>query len=186
MCRRKTYSMQTIEAMCASHNISPEDLLSKSKLLLGSYRRVCWASLGACQLQSDDSYFICDDNIEQALDYLRAYPPNEDRGVFERNLKTLFDSKWMVELVDTAMIQVKEFPDIGERYFEILSKYFLSKFKYCESELLEVLQIERSSYYDRKKEAILVFGLALWGTVLPKLSNILEEEPLEVYNECPD
>ena len=178
--------MQTIEAMCASHNISSEALLAKSKLLLGSYRRVCWASLGACQLQSDDSYFICDDNIEQALDYLRAYPPNEDRGVFERNLKTLFDSKWMVELVDTAMIQVKEFPDSGERYFEILSKYFLSKFKYCESELLEVLQIERSSYYDRKKEAILVFGLALWGTVLPKLSNILEEEPLEVYDECPD
>ena len=91
----------------------------------------------------------------------------------------------MIELVDTAMIQVKEFPDCGERYFEILSKYYLSKFKYCESELLEVLQLERSSYYDRKKEAILVFGLALWGTVLPKLSNILEEEPCP-YIECPD
>ena len=32
----------------------------------------------------------------------------------------------MIELVDTAMIQVKEFPDSGERYFEILSKYYLN------------------------------------------------------------
>ena len=185
MCRRKTYSMQTIEAMCASQNISTSDLLSKSKLLLGSYRRVCWASLGSCELGNEDGYCICDDDIDRALDYLMEYPPDEDRGIFERKLKTLFDSRWMIELVDTAMIQVKEFPDSGERYFEILSKYFLSKFKYGEPELLEILRLERSCYYDRKKEAILVFGLALWGTVLPRLQNMLKEEPLDDYI-CPD
>jgi hypothetical protein len=188
MCRRKTYSMQTIEAMCASQNIEPEDLFIKAKLLLGSYRRVCWASLGSCRTENEDGYCICDENIRQALDYLNTYPPTENRALFERKLKTLFDSRWMVELVDSAMIQVKEFPDSGERYFEILSKYYLSKFKYCESELLEVLQLERSAYYDRKKEAVLAFGLALWGTVLPKIEAILDEDTDDEYdeNECPD
>ena len=183
MCRRKTYSMQTIEAMCASQNIEPEDLFVKAKLLLGSYRRVCWASLGSCRTENEDGYCICDDNIRQALDYLNTYPPTENRAFFERKLKMLFDSRWMVELVDSAMIQVKEFPDSGERYFEILSKYYLSKFKYCESELLEVLQLERSAYYDRKKEAILAFGLALWGTVLPKIEAILDEDLDDEYDE---
>lgn len=185
MCRRKTYSMQTIEAMCASQNISTSDLFLKSKLLLGSYRRICWASLGSWELENEEEYYICDEDIKCALDYLLSYPPNEDRGVFEKNLKMLFDSRWMVELVDTAMIQVKEFPDNGERYFEIISKYFLSKFKFCESELLQVLQLERSSYYDRKKEAILVFGLALWGTVLPRLINLLRDAPIDNFS-CPD
>ena len=69
----------------------------------------------------------------------------------------------MVELVDSAMIQVKEFPGMGEEYFEILSKFFLSKVRYSENDLLDVLKMERSRYYDRKKEAILIFGLALWG-----------------------
>lgn len=182
MCRRKTYSMQTIEAMCASQDIEPEALFIKAKLLLGSYRRVCWASLGSCRLDNDDGYCICDDQIERALDYINAYPPNENRSVFERNLKTLFDSRWMVELVDSTMIQVKEFPDNGERYFEILSKYYLSKYKYCESELLEILQLERSAYYDRKKEAILAFGLALWGTVLPKIKLFLSENPQDDFD----
>lgn len=183
MCRRKTYSMQTIETMCASENIEPEDLFAKTKLLLGSYRRVCWAVLGSCRTENEEGYCICDDSVKQALDYLKTYPPTENRSVFERNLRMLFDSRWMVELVDSAMIQVKEFPDNGERYFEILSKYYLSKFKYCESELLEVLQLERSAYYDRKKEAVLAFGLALWGTVLPRIECFLEENPLDEFDE---
>ena len=54
-------------------------------------------------------------------------------------------------------------------------KFYLSKFKYSEADMLEALNLERSTYYDRKKEAILVFGLALWGTVLPKLSMMLRQ-----------
>ena len=34
--------------------------------------------------------------------------------------------------------------------------------------------MERSTYYDRKKEAILLFGLSLWGTAIPKLKDFLE------------
>ena len=101
-------------------------------------------------------------------------------------MEWLFDTRWMVELVDSAMIQVKEFPATGEEYFEILSKFFLGKFKYSEADLLDVLKMERSRYYDRKKEAILIFGLALWGTVLPKVKIILDEEPLLDFTECPD
>ena len=81
----------------------------------------------------------------------------------------------MVELFDDTMVQVKEFPDAGEIYFEILSKAYLSKFKYNEADMLEMLRIERSAYYDRKKEATLVFGIALWGTVLPKLNVMLQQ-----------
>ena len=48
--------------------------------------------------------------------------------------------------------------------------------------MLEILDMERSSYYDRKKEAILLFGLSLWGTAIPKLKDFLdnarEEEAL--------
>ena len=41
--------------------------------------------------------------------------------------------------------------------------------------MLDILSLERSTYYDRKKEAILVFGLAMWGTVLPKLALMLQQ-----------
>ena len=183
MCRRKTTAMQTIEAMCASHDMKIDDLTAKSKLLLKSYRRVCWASLGSFQLRNDDGYCICSEDIDKALDYLYSYSPHEELGIFEQNLKKLFDSRWMVELVDDTMVQVKEFPDSGVLYLEILQKCFLNKYKYTEAELLEILKIERSRFYDRKKEAILAFGLALWGTVLPRIATIMESES---GFECPD
>ena len=175
MCRRKSKAMDSISAMCVGQNIEPDVLFQKAKLVLGAYRRVCWASLGTLQIESDADFYICDDDIGQALDYLNNYSPNIDRHEFERNLKMLFDSRWMVELFDDTMIQVKEFPDGGDTYFDILSKAYLSKFKYSESDMLDMLRLERSTYYDRKKEAILVFGLALWGTVLPKLSLMLQQ-----------
>lgn len=64
---------------------------------------------------------------------------------------------------------------------------YLNRFKYRESEMLEVLNMERSTYYDRKKEAILLFGLSLWGTAIPKLKDFLEsarEEEALCYCEC--
>ena len=53
--------------------------------------------------------------------------------------------------------------------------------------MLEVLNMERSTCYDRKKEAILLFGLSLWGTAIPKLKDFLEsarEEEALCYCEC--
>lgn len=35
--------------------------------------------------------------------------------------------------------------------------------------------MERSRFYDRKKEAIIVFGLALWGSAIPQLKNFLSD-----------
>jgi hypothetical protein len=118
---------------------------------------------------------------EIALEYLQTYSPTEERAAFERKLKSLFDSRWVMELVDDAMMQVKEFPDTGDQYFEILSKCYLSSMKYPETDLLEILQMERSCYYDRKKEAVLAFGLAMWGTIIPRMKSILEDE-----SGCPD
>ena len=175
MCRRKSKAMNSVSAMCISQNMNPDVLFQKSKLLLGAYRRVCWASLGTLEIVNDADFYICDDDIGTALEYLQSYAPDTDRHEFEKNLRMLFDSRWMVELFDDTMVQVKEFPDAGEIYFEILSKAYLSKFKYNEADMLEILRIERSAYYDRKKEATLVFGIALWGTVLPKLNVMLQQ-----------
>jgi hypothetical protein len=62
-------------------------------------------------------------------------------------------------------------------YFEILSKTYLSSIRYPESDLLETLQMERSCFYDRKKEAVLAFGLAMWGTIIPRMQAAID---------CPD
>ena len=179
MCRKKSTAMQSIATICSVQNFDADELQAKAKLLLGSYRHVCWSAFGVCQHDANDSFCVCDIEIQKAINYLYSFPPAEEKDVFERNLQALFDPRWLVELVDSAMLQVKEFPKTGDKYFTILSKFYLSKFKFAEPDLLEILQMERSKYYDLKKEAVLVFGLALWGTVLPKIQSIIDKAPLD-------
>ena len=122
-----------------------------------------------------------------ALIYLENFAPDEARERFEERIRSLFETKWIIELVDMAMLKIREYPDKGALYCEIISKAYLNRFKYRESEMLEVLNMERSTYYDRKKEAILLFGLSLWGTAIPKLKDFLEsarEEEALCYCEC--
>lgn len=58
---------------------------------------------------------------------------------------------------------------MAERYsFEIISKCYLSRWKYTEDEMINLLNMERSRFYDRKKEAVMIFGIALWGTAIPQ------------------
>ena len=76
-------------------------------------------------------------------------------------------------MVENAMGRIREYPCRGDLYCEILSKCYLSRFKYKETEMLEMMDMERSTYYDRKKEAVLLFGLSLWGNAIPMLKDFL-------------
>lgn len=65
-----------------------------------------------------------------------------------------------------------EYPDCGEVYADILRKCYLSKKTYKESEILTLLEMERSTYYDKKKIAISLFGVVMWGYILPECKKI--------------
>ena len=84
------------------------------------------------------------------------------------------------------MLRVRDYPCRGDLYCEILSKCYLARFKYRESELLEVLGMERSTFYDRKKEAILLFGLSLWGGSIPKLRHFLVDNEENIAETVDD
>ena len=72
----------------------------------------------------------------------------------------------LVNIIDRALLRLKRYPDRGELYYEILTKQFIYRFNSTEKELLEELNIERSVFYDRKREAIYLFSVCLFGYIL--------------------
>lgn len=82
MCRTITSAMKVIDSMFASRNMDTASNLRKAKLLLGSYRHICWASQGTCRMGSADDYLISDEEIDQALDALDVSP--EIVGLIEK------------------------------------------------------------------------------------------------------
>lgn len=180
MSRKNTQAINSIQRICQVQKLVMEDVYTRAKLLLSIYRDVCWSTTIRAEELEDNMICYCSGQLSDALVYLETFAPQEKKAEFEEKVQSLFETRWMIELVDNAMLKVREFPYNGILHYEILSRCYLDKFKYTESDLLELLSIERSTYYDRKKEAVYVFGISLWGDALPKMMKFIDEVADEI------
>ena len=186
MSRRNTKAIKSINRMYEQFNLKSDEIIHKTKLLLSIYRDVVWATLNKSEYISDEVYYFGDD-LTNALVYLEEFASDTDKAELEARISTLFENKWMIYLIDKVMTKVYSYYNNGKLYHEILSKCYLTSFKYTEAELLELLNLERSSYYDRKKEAIMLLGVSLWGYAIPYFKGIFTvPEGGEILEEVPD
>ena len=130
--------------------LAQDDIFHKTKLLLSIYRDVVWATLADCNCVNEEIYYYGDD-LTDALVYLEEFAPDVERSEFERRVCNLFENKWMIDLIDKAMSKVYDYYNNGRLYHEILSKSYLTAFRYTESELLEILNLERSKRTETSK-----------------------------------
>ena len=94
-----------------------------------------------------------------------------DKARIESRLQSIEDSKSILELIDRALVLLKNYPNDGEKYYEILSKSYLVFVKYSESEILESMNISRSTFFRDKKKAVTLLGVILWGFVIPDIKK---------------
>ena len=77
-------------------------------------------------------------------------------------------SRVLIDLIEKAVVKIREYPDNGGIYYSIIDLKFLNYFKYSEEDILEELDLERSTYYRKKKEATLLLGYILFGLIMPE------------------
>lgn len=177
--KRESRTLRGIRRMCERFAIDGDVALHNTKLLLNLYRDVVWAATEEADLLREESGELMGGDLEAALTYLSALARGEERRRFEERVTGLFETRWMIGLVDTAMGRIYDYHRYGRLYHEILSKSYLTVAHYSESELLETLGMERSTFYDRKKEAVMLLGVAIWGYALPRLRGVVGEREEE-------
>ncbi len=151
MGRKDTVAVKTIQKMYEQLRLDREDILHRTKMLLGVYRDVVWITLNKSEGLNEEIIYYGDD-LNSALGSLfRAVCPGyRASGVREPGMH-LFENKWMIDLIDTAMGKIYDYHNNGKLYHEILSKSYLTAFRYTESELLELLNMERRYLLRPKK-----------------------------------
>ena len=171
MGRDETIARETIHDLCYSYKLDEEKLYKRAFLLLDSYRKLCFK----CYLDHDevDDSIYEDSDPMKAILYLEKLKANMNRGDCVRAIRDRVEKNWIVELVDSAMIKVQEFPQHGKLYLDLINKRFLVQVKYPEEDIYHALCLGRSRYYDRRWEAVMVFGICLWGSVLPNMKREL-------------
>lgn len=178
MGRNNTKTIKSISRMYDQMNMDSNAVLHKSKLLLGVYRDVVWVTLQEANYVREDLTYYGNE-LNDALIYLESFAPEMEKEQFEQRISGMFENKWMIDLVDKAMAKIYDYYNNGRLYHEILSKCYLTAFRYTESEILELLNMERSTFYDRKKEAILLFGISLWGYAIPSFRGVFTSAAMD-------
>ena len=105
--------------------------------------------------------------------FLENLDPSMNKTEFVRSVKEGTDKNWLIEMVEQAMTKVHKTPIEGDLYFDLLSKRYIIKSPYSEMEILEELSLSRARYYDKRWEALVMFGVCFWGGVLPNMKKTL-------------
>jgi len=177
--RKDSAAMKNIRLMYVGLHLDMNATTAKTKLILSLYRNIVWASFHRARNLYESADEIFGAKLSTALAFLSDFAPIKERQAFEIKVASLFDTKTFVDLIDEAMIRLYDYHSNGKLYHRIISKNYLTAFSYTEIEILEDINLERSTYYDRKKEAVALFGLALWGYSIPKYQELIYKESQE-------
>ena len=165
--RAPTKAMQFIETQAQALRLDPKEIYTKTKALLHLYQSVVWSVKNRANNLRQEISGTYGMHLNTALMYLSDLAPEKPKASFEASVTTLFQSKWIIELLDLSLQCVRDYPLYGETYAELLRLRFMDEIRRSDANVSELLALERSTYYDRKKEAIMLMGLSLWGFVVP-------------------
>lgn len=136
----------------ASMHIDEEQVYHKTKLLLKIYRDVVWCIEDrVCEIEAE-YYAMGGSRLAEALDYLDDYDPNINKKDLEEKLCSLLKSKWLIEIVDKALLKIKNYPDYGDLYFNILYKQYIVKTGIRKRKLLNLSIVRGQPFIKEKKK----------------------------------
>lgn len=180
-----------IDGICRLYKIERENAYRQGKFILESYQDLTWKTTRDAQYVKEDLISYCSSDLDQAMVYLLEFASDERRDYFESRIDALFSSHMMASMIDSAVSWVREFPGEGHLYYDILCQSYLYRGDMKETEILEILGIERSTFYKRKKEAVTLFGAAM-HEVIRKQKEMLdtnrkeaEKHPKAAVGELP-
>ena len=169
--RKESTALKNANSVYLELGITAKEVFHNTKLLLQKYRRVCWSF----DERLDDLYqdYTFERDLLGGAELFTDLLSEPARERLERKFTTAYDSKLLIQYMDNSLLKLRDYPRRGEEYFDLLNKQYFGKYTYSEQEMLDALNVERSVYYDRKKEAIAIYSVVLWGFVLPEYRGII-------------
>ena len=112
-----------------------------------------------------ESYLFSGSKLFDVVNVLIDVDPRVDKMRIESRLQSIENSKSIIELIDRALVLLKNYPCSGQRYYEILYKSYLVLGKYSENEIKLFLE-ERGSLRILGMRIKSLEGLLVFRTIL--------------------
>lgn len=163
---KESVIMRTMREDYQSLGLDIENTCKKTDMLLKIYRKVSWSTKESFDDLNEITYESCMTGSE-FMCYLLNFAPDKELDVFESRAVSTMQTRVLVELIERAAVKLKDYPDNGSVYYSIIELKYLGYFRYTEGEILEQLNLERSNFYRKRKEAKMLMGYVLFGLIMP-------------------
>lgn len=163
--------MAVVEKYMTNQGGISDTEFQKAKRLLNSFKHVLWTIDSNIKELDEECRATMNEDLAYAVEILDKFDYRMDTDKLERKLVANQETRLMANLIVAAIFKVKEYPTLGESYYNVLQKTFLSKDKSKETDILYDLDISRSTYYKYKKDAVKIFGYCLWQIIIPNMKK---------------
>ena len=167
-----TASKRKIVNTCNYLQLEQDVVYARAEVLIENYHDIVWFDSENLNRQKTGYDAANQKDTAPALLYLADFDPNEDSKKICRMMLALFETQWIKELVGAALEKVEGYSEDGRLYRSILSNE-LSQEYISRRARQNAIGIGHSSFYKRLDEAILLFGVVLWGQIIPYWLDML-------------
>lgn len=155
--------MEMIRQYCKVHEIDEGDTFFVTKKLLEHYRNAIWMNGGVTGAENSIMKNEGKEEVRKWYLWLRNLTHEEFESTsIDSMIFHICRTDWILRVINVVLDRVKAFHNMGDTYYEILTREFFSKTIYTDDEIAEELSMGRSTFYRRKREAILLCGILIW------------------------
>lgn len=141
-----------------------EGMYKNTETLLDLYRKVKFRVYRNLQEIDEELYIEDRKRLTALLNKILDFDSTiEKRRIQERLISNDF-SLCLLEIMEDALLIVKEYPDEGELYYRLLRYRYFDSFKNTNEEVMLMLDdMPYTTYYRKRKKAIRLYAAMLWG-----------------------
>lgn len=155
---KESVMLKSIRKDCYAIGLNFDNIYTKTDILLKIYRKVSWSMNERFDDLNEITYESCLGDMGNLI-YLLNFAPDKELDTFKNRALCAMQTRALVTLIEKAAVKIRDYPENGRVYYSIIELTYLNYFKYSESEILEQLDLERSTYFRKKKEATMLLGM---------------------------
>ena len=154
-----------IENLCRANGFSAYIVMKKTKRILDQFRDA--HGIKNC-LKDEEELVIKRLVLAVREKYRQSYIKrhNHKTGSLDYLLLDVIGTEWADEVVAEVFSKMADFDRNTEDYTNIIVKYYFAKEPLDDVSIQVEMDLPRSTYYRMKRQAIILFGILLWTTVI--------------------
>jgi hypothetical protein len=148
-----------------------EDLYHNTEMLLEIYKMVFFRVKRKINQLDEECYITDRKRLTDLVDSLIDCDTRIDKAKLYDRLISIEESLSLMEIMEDALIALKDYPDHGGVYSQILRYRYFDSFENTHEEIQELCNLSRTSYYRLRKKAIRSYAVMLWAYTIPELNH---------------